>query len=42
MDATKGFAVAAVSTVEVVLGQGYYLPVIEQPYLVVDGVVMPL
>jgi hypothetical protein len=41
-DASQGFVVAAVTAVEGVRAEGLYLPVIEHPYLVVDGVVMPL
>lgn len=42
-DATQaGYVVAAVEKVESVEADGLYLPVIEHPYLVVDGVVMPL
>lgn len=37
-----GFAVVRVQKNEGVRTEGLYLPVIEQPYLVVDGVVMPL
>lgn len=36
------FAVVKVEKVELVSADGLYLPVIEEPYLVVDGVVMPL
>jgi len=37
-----GFAVVRVQNNKGVRTEGLYLPVIEQPYLVVDGVVMPL
>lgn len=42
VDASAGFVVGSVTAVEGVQAQGLYLPVIEHPYLVVDGVVMPL
>lgn len=39
---TINFAVVKVDTNERIPATGLYLPVIEQPYIVVDGVVMPL
>jgi hypothetical protein len=40
--ASGGFVVGTVTAVEGVEADGLYLPVIEHPYLLVDGVVMPL
>lgn len=41
-NAAAGFFVAAVTAVESVTAEGMYVPAIESPYIVADGVVMPL
>lgn len=41
-DASAGFVVAAVSSVESVEAEGMFVPAVEMPYIVADGVVVPL
>lgn len=41
-NAAAGFFVAAVTAVESITAEGMYVPAIESPYIVADGVVMPL
>jgi hypothetical protein len=41
-DASAGFVVANVSRLEVVDAEGMYVPAVEMPYIIADGVVMPL
>lgn len=40
-DAAAGFVVAAVSSVETVEAEGMYVPAVEMPYIIADGVVTP-
>jgi hypothetical protein len=40
--ASAGFIVAAVTAAESVVAEGMYVPAIESPYIVAEGVVMPL
>jgi hypothetical protein len=41
-NAAAGFYVAAVTAAEAVTAEGMYVPAIESPYIVAEGVVMPL
>lgn len=41
-DKASGFVVAGVTQAEDVRAEGMYVPVLEMPYMVVDGIVAPL